>query len=292
MRTPIESTDRNHAPRARAAGFSLIELLVVIGIIVLLASLVLAVSGSVIRANEERATRNTLTVLDTATEEYERTLDRRISYRTGAVAAGGVGLDPIDLSGSPLVWDIWSNQPPTSNNLKEKPPQASGVANWGNLPSPYGTISNGGLPSYSSVPFRRTAQLIWELTQAPSSAAVLQQLPESVFRNLKPQSASVAIAGVRHCVDSWDTPIIAVFPGRDARLVADPLGAADAPANIDADGTIKCDSEWAPHTAGGMRLSCKNRRILWASAGNNARFIDQNGAQFVPSPDNLYSYEP
>ena len=41
-----------------------------------------------------------------------------------------------------------------------------------------------------------------------------------------------------------------------------------------------------------MRLSCKNRRILWASAGNNARFIDQNGAQFVPSPDNLYSYEP
>ena len=78
MRTPIESTDRNHAPRARAAGFSLIELLVVIGIIVLLASLVLAVSGSVIRANEERATRNTLTVLDTATEEYERTLDRRI----------------------------------------------------------------------------------------------------------------------------------------------------------------------------------------------------------------------
>lgn len=283
MRTPIESIDRIHAPRARAAGFSLIELLVVIGIIVLLASLVLAVSGSVIRANEERATRNTLTVLDTATEEYERTLDRRISYRTGQVT-GGVAQDPAGNNANGLVYNF--------DTAPAAPPAGSGTTNWNALAQPYSTVT-AGLPAYSTAPFRRTAHLIWELTQNAATSPIMQQIPESYLRGIRPAGAgSAQTTAVRHCVDSWDTPIIAVFPGRDARLVADPLGAADAPANIDADGTIKCDSEWAPHTAGGMRLSCKNRRILWASAGNNARFIDQNGAQFVPSPDNLYSYEP
>ena len=69
-----QATHTNDRPTARRGGFTLIELLVVIGIIVLLASLVLAVSGSVIRASEERATRNTLEILNTATEEFERTL--------------------------------------------------------------------------------------------------------------------------------------------------------------------------------------------------------------------------
>jgi len=44
---------------------------------------------------------------------------------------------------------------------------------------------------------------------------------------------------VRHCIYSWDTPIIAVFPGRDAT-------SAEVAANnlsiVDKDGTVRCDS--------------------------------------------------
>ncbi|MFM7135392.1 MAG: type II secretion system protein, partial [Planctomycetota bacterium] len=87
-----------HTPTiVRRRAFTLLELLVVIGIVVLLAGLVLAVSSSVIRASEERATRNTLTVLDTALEEYERTLDRRITYRSGAYT--GYTADPLTVAG-------------------------------------------------------------------------------------------------------------------------------------------------------------------------------------------------
>ena len=49
--------------KERKKGFTLLELLIVIGIIVIIASLVLAVSSSVVRASEERATKNTLEVL-------------------------------------------------------------------------------------------------------------------------------------------------------------------------------------------------------------------------------------
>jgi prepilin-type N-terminal cleavage/methylation domain-containing protein len=271
------------ATRARRAGFTLIELLVVIGIIVLLASLVLAVSGSVIRASEERATRNTLTVLDAATEELERTLDRRIAYRSGQVA-GGVPADPAGNNSNGLLYNF--------DTAPAAPPAGSGTTTWNALAQPYSSVAPG-LPAYSTAPFRRTAHLVWELTQNAATAPIMQQIPESYLRGIRPVSSGNAqTTAVRHCVDSWDTPIVAVFPGRDARLVADPSGAADAPANIDADGTVRCDSEWGPHTTGGMRLSCRNKRILWVSAGNDARFINQSGAQYVPSSDNLYSYEP
>lgn len=279
LRTPLN-------PRTtRPMGFTLIELLIVIGIIVLLASLVLAVSGGVIRASEERATRNTLTVLDAATAEYERALDRRFSYRSGVVP-GGIAADPAPNNANGLIYDLQSVPP--------APPAGSGTTSWNALAQPYSTVS-AGLPAYSTMPFRRTAHLIWALTQNPASAAVMQQLPESAFRGIKPvNSSSVQTTAVRHCVDSWDTPIVAVLPGRDARLVADPSGPADNPAAIDEDGTVKSDSEWGSPAgnSGGMRLSCRGKKILWMSAGNDARFVDLVGGQYVPGSDNLYSYDP
>ncbi|MFM7261918.1 MAG: type II secretion system protein, partial [bacterium] len=140
-------------PRASRAGFTLLEMLVVIGIIVLLASLVLAVSGSVIRASEERSTRNTLDLLNSATEEYERTLDRRVTYLSGA--NGG---SPADLAASQSIrYDVVS--------IPATPPVGSGVATWAALAAPYPSITGPGLPAYSVRPFQRTVHLIWALTQ-------------------------------------------------------------------------------------------------------------------------------
>ena len=262
----------------RARGFTLLEMLVVIGIIALLASLVLAVSGSVIRASEERSTRNSLELLNAATEEYERTMDRRLTYQSAANL--GFPIDPLPSATNGLRYDVLSNT--------TTPPVGSGQTTWTTLAQPYSGLSAPGLPHYSFNPFRRTTALIWALTQSPSSAAIMQKIPDSVFRGIRPSGTGIVPTAVRHVVDAWDTPIIAIFPGREANS----NGIVDPATDIDADGTIKCDSEWATAANGGMQLSCKNRKILWVSAGNDSRFITQSGATYSASTDNLYSYEP
>ena len=250
----------------RRTGFTLLELLIVIGIIVILASLVLAVSSSVARAADERSTRNTLEVLNMAVEEYERALDRRLNYRSNAVA-GGIGADPA--ASLTRKYDVESDP--------GVPPPGSGVANWGSLVAPYGAAGVAG----PQPPFRRTAILIQAMSDSPTCAAMLQKLPENVFRGIKANTAQGNFTAVRHCLDSWDNPIIAVFPGRDATQAE--LTANNA-SIVDRDGTVSCDSE---RTAGPF-VACKDRRVLFVSAGADSKFAQSSTA----SNDNLYSYDP
>jgi len=273
----MDRTNRQLRTEARARGFTLIELLVVLGIIVLLASLVLAVSGSVIRASEERATRNTLEILTAATEEFERSLDRRVTYRH-ASTVNGIAADPTVVGGLPQRYDI--------DGTAAVPPAGS-VGAWTGLQNPYVTPGTNGLPLYSNLPARRSASLVWLMSQNPSVAPILQKLPESVFRSIG-FATGTNYSPLRHCVDSWGTPIVAVFPGREATR-AEIEGSPNA---VDPDGTIKSDSEWATGPAGGLRVSCKDRRILWVSAGNDTRFSDPPANGYAASADNLYSYEP
>jgi len=269
------------------------ETLVVIGIIVLIASLVLAVSSVVARTSDERNTRNTLTILDTALEELERSLDRRLTYRTGPVANGI--LEDIAPAGQTWRWDVWYSQKNTSTIPDERPPAGSGPVDWGaGFAKPYSTFDIG-FPSYSMAPFRRTARLIWTMSQSPSTQSIMQSIPESAYKAVMPAGTSAQPTNLRHVIDAWDIPIVAVFPGRDARRQADGSLPADNPSAIDADGTIKCDSEWGttnspqPHLQGGMLVSCKDKRVLFVSAGPDNRF---HGNQTTLSLDNLYSYEP
>ncbi|MDI9403765.1 MAG: type II secretion system protein [Limnohabitans sp.] len=266
----------SHRPNSRA--FTLIEMLVVIGIIVLLASLVLAVSGGVIRASEERSTRNTIEVLNAALEEYERSVERRVTYAT--TATNGSPADPAQTG--IIRYDILS--------AAATPPAGSGVAAWTALDRPYGSLLGAGLPAYSTKPFQRTANLIWILSQSTSSASIMQKLPESRFKAVKTSNGQ-GVTAVRHVVDAWDNPIIAIFPGRDANSV----GVTDPAANIDEDGTIKCDSEIGlatNNTAAGLGVICRNRKVLFASAGVDGRFTVQVGSAYKASPDNIYSYDP
>jgi prepilin-type N-terminal cleavage/methylation domain-containing protein len=282
----MQQTTHNPLPRpaARRGGFTLIELLVVIGIIVLLVSLVLAVSGSVIRSSEERATRNTLEVLNAATEEFERVLDRRISYQSGVVTSG-IAADPAP--SATAVYDILSSYAAATSIPPGSP--GNGVTGWTQLSQPYSTLPPNGLPGYSLQPFRRAATLLWVMSQSQSVGPILQKLPESVFRSINIGTGQQTSL-LRHCVDSWGTPIIAVFPGREATQTE--LDANNANV-IDRDGTVKSDSEWQSAANGGLRVSCKDRRILWVSAGNDTRFSDLPVSGVSnPSADNLYSYEP
>ena len=181
----------------RPRGLTLMETLVVIGIIVLIASLVLAVSSVVSRAADERNTRNTLTVLDTAIEEYERSIDRRLTYRTGP-APNGIVDDavPTGLTGR---WDVWSAQKNTSTVVDERPPVGSGPVDWGaGFAKPYSSFDNGA-PSFSMAPFRRTARLVWLMAQAPSTQSIMQSrstpLPE--FKSIGHQSVPSPVLWAR-----------------------------------------------------------------------------------------------
>ena len=272
--------------RARRA-FTLLELLIVIGIIVILASLVLAVSSTVIRASEDRATRNTIEVLNAAVEEYERTAERRITYKSGL--GGGFAADPAAVAG--YRYDVDGALAPSAAAPfpGSGPAAADLVTTWTVLASPYGSLPGGGLPSYSTSPFRRTAYLIALLAASPSSGAVISKLPESVFRYVGASTGN-GKRMVRHAVDSWDTPIIAIFPGREA--VGADVATPALTALVDKDGTIRSDSERAAPALGGLQVSCKDRRVLFASAGNDSRFTNLTGSVYTPSTDNLYSYEP
>ena len=66
--------------RRGPAGFSLIELVIVLGLILLLAGLALSVSVAVIEQSERRQTQTVLALLDTAVKEWELTAERKLSW--------------------------------------------------------------------------------------------------------------------------------------------------------------------------------------------------------------------
>ncbi len=66
--------------RRGPAGFSLTELVIVLGLILLLAGLALSVSVAVIEQSERRQTQTVLALLDTAVKEWELTAERKLSW--------------------------------------------------------------------------------------------------------------------------------------------------------------------------------------------------------------------
>ncbi len=71
-----------HAASRRRGGFTLIELVVVLGIILVLAGLVLAVSTVLIRRSEIRQVESMFELLDTAVAEFEQSRGRALNYGT------------------------------------------------------------------------------------------------------------------------------------------------------------------------------------------------------------------
>ncbi len=63
-----------------ARGFSLVELTVVIGIVVLLAGLTISAGTAVVRNAEQRATETALVQLDAAVREWELLADRKLTW--------------------------------------------------------------------------------------------------------------------------------------------------------------------------------------------------------------------
>ncbi len=71
---------RGSRRRSSRGGFTLIELVVVIGIMLLLLGLTLSVGVAVRTQSETRETENVLRLLDTAMQEWERSADRQLTW--------------------------------------------------------------------------------------------------------------------------------------------------------------------------------------------------------------------
>ncbi|MDA0802437.1 MAG: prepilin-type N-terminal cleavage/methylation domain-containing protein [Planctomycetota bacterium] len=109
----------HRARRARLAagsqgrGFTLLELVVVMGIILILIGLVLAVSGSLTASAEKRALEQAFSILDAAVQEWQVEMGREMTFRRTQVVTGFT-TDPITLDhdsnpNTPLItlgWDV------------------------------------------------------------------------------------------------------------------------------------------------------------------------------------------
>lgn len=235
-----------------AAGFSLLELTIVIGIILLLAALVVAVSTAVIAANEKRNTQNTLAMLDAAMKEWERQVDRPVTFQNPQ--------NPQDPTGTGYFYDIVPDPTIASLGIPAAATQYTG---------------NDDLRRHR----RRTVALIELIAKQPDVEAMLARLPEDTLRRIRTQTTTVQYANAKEVIDAWGNPIVAIFPGR-ARASNDPASLA-----IDPDGTIRSVSE-----STGPRI-CRNRQVLFVSGGPDGELVDKASTGGIDeSADNLYSY--
>ncbi len=263
--TSVPFRSRIHRSRAASGrpGFTLVELVIVVGIIIALLSLVLAVSTLLIQQNEARQLESAFANLETAVLEYEQAVGRPITFQ-----------DRTDPDGA---WDVSRNPDFGVNGLEAWYSQAATTGVFCPTCTSTNENSNRGWGKF-------IVRLMSLLTGTQSSEDIIARLDPALFVPLKlangqplPGNASLSTL-----VDPWGTPIAVVFPGRQWKE-------SDA-GTPDADGTIRTKFE-------GKAGICRNGKILYVSAGPDGDLgcltcAGGNSPRFEASLDNIYSYEP
>lgn len=103
VRTRLAASHRGHAhaPAARP-GFTLIEMVIVIAIIVLLVGLTIGVIATVNRSSETRTTENAIKLLDAALSEWQLSAERQFTMGTDNQPPGVRYDIQLDYPGDPL----------------------------------------------------------------------------------------------------------------------------------------------------------------------------------------------
>ncbi len=233
--------------------FTVLELVVVIGIILILMALALSVTSAVLASNDRRTTETTFKLLEQAMESWQAQMGREMSYGRRAVPAGGGG--PPDYTGTTpnVAYDIYEL----------------------NATSAYIICI---LLEQLAAPGSESADILAKIPGSAlrfvpmNGATVLgEPLPATWLPNRMPANA---LGLIRELVDPWGRRISSCFPGRAATKaeLANPTIYTDAN-----DGSVRTIDE---QTIG----VCRNRRPYFVSCGPDGDF---NTAE-----DNIYSYEP
>jgi type II secretory pathway pseudopilin PulG len=273
------------AARGRIArAFSLLEIVVVLGVILLLAALVLAVSGSVLAASERRETENVIRLLEQATLEWEQALGRPINY--GPKAEPG-------LTGVPAR-DVYEE------NFAGSWMSCVLMQRFGENERTRDIVSK--IPETYSRKWRTGDPALPTTWASTAIATDPNQMPNPV------QSATSS--GVPLVLDAWGFRIGVCFPGRPwrngtglsttnaAQFFApglylrgpnSPVGGAPDP-----DGTEQTPDER-------VFGSCRDRRIRFVSAGPDGEFgrlfsqtgqpLPETDLERKKTRDNIVSYE-
>ncbi len=167
---------KRHAKARRRGGFTLVEVVIVIGLIVLLAGLVLSVSVSVVRGSEVRQTEQVLLLLDSALKEWEASAERRVSWGTGAV------YDMQDGTSSVFLITELLNTAARHDKVRQIIAQIN--------PAFVHTYHKGDYPPWISSTEQPAVDSVWAVDNTSGA-----------------YSAGLAI------LDTWDNPILVVHPG-------------------------------------------------------------------------------
>ena len=262
------------SPHAASRGFTLVELVVVIGIVIALLSLVLAVSTILIQQNESRQLANAFKVLESAVQEYEIAIGRPM--RSQDVA------DPPGAYEMPLIVD-------TEALIEDQ------VGGGVSLPTDYRDIERFYQPCACSQDIadgwqHHIIRLIGLMNRTDGCRDMIARLDPSLLQPLRQFNGDPLPGNVSFTtfVDPWGTPLAVVMPGRQWNPAKDPQSAEDRYATPDDDGTVRTGLEE-------IMGVCRNGQILFVSAGPDGRLgcldcPDGTAAEFAR--DNIYSYQP
>jgi type II secretory pathway pseudopilin PulG len=243
--------------------FTVLELVIVIGVILVLMSLALTVTSVVLAANDRRSVQSTFVLLDQALTSWESQAGREMT-------AGRRANPP----GTPTVPDftLGTNGPTAGFDIYEEnfnSTYAICIVLERLATSPDSAEINSRLPSTAI----RFVPLNGTNTVEPLPTNWTQTTPQQDPNQMPPY------ASVREIFDPWNRRIGVIFPGR-AATKAEVAAAVTAPTSqgIDVeDGSVRTMDE---HFLG----ICRNRKMCFVSAGPDG--------DMGTTADNIYSYEP
>ena len=271
-------------------GLTLIELVVVVGIVLILVALATTSVSSVIARAEERKTRTGMALFNLAIREYESSTGRRLtmSPRNNIPAFQG---RPFDMRRAELhalttaeISRVLLRHQPSADILGRIDPSLIGIVRID--PETHSWVPRGIVNPACSEPDPRARQL--SLIQTAMNSFTSAQYD--------PQTSPYTGFNSLVLLDSWGSAVRAVHPGPKAFLAAngnidptqfpitDQFG--DAADQVpDEDGTVSRRVERVY-----LGAACPNTQIVLVSSGPDLQFGDKRDPQgecFVQSLDNI-----
>lgn len=277
--------------RRRISGFTLVEIMAAIIIVVILAVVTLSIGSALLEKTERRRTEDVLQLLDSALVEYENSVGRRLTYGESGQPLGG---------GSPVDFDAWQG----SEYDVEFMNGVLGFPDPLSASYPTGSVPESGVNGYRRRLGGEDPWVMWRmvtrrLSAVPSCRSILANAETDLITSLGSTGSTDVVESVFN--DAWGSPLLVVFPGRDINVDRDGSGLPGDPGAQtlrDEDGTIRTRAEIILGPA-------RNKRAYFISAGPDRRFGDldyqvQVGEAWDPdrtevnmrrTDDNIYSYE-